>query len=118
MILFLTADILAPTLMHLVMIPKAFLLMSRHGSMVQIGCHSMLFNNLLALFNPSSRYGPPAPYQIPCLPPGFQSHTPPEYYGMPNPPYVSPPARFDHGIFVAIAMSKQAMIRKGKPKIS
>src|ERR1700677_3158992 len=50
------------------------------------------------------RYSPPAPYQIPCLPPGFQPRTPPEYYGTPNPPYISPPARFDHGIFATLAL--------------
>jgi hypothetical protein len=53
------------------------------------------------------RYGPPASYQVPLLPPGFQPRTPPEYYGTPHPPYISPPARFDPGWFAALRLARR-----------
>lgn len=45
------------------------------------------------------RYGPPAAYQVPFLPPGFQPRTPPQFYGESFPPYYSPPKRFDPSLW-------------------
>jgi len=49
------------------------------------------------------RYGPPAPYQIACLPDDFIPMPPPNFGGYaPNdPPYAELPARFHPSIFAA-----------------
>jgi hypothetical protein len=47
------------------------------------------------------RYGPPAPYQLPYLPPGFMPNPPPLFYGLPAPPFLRPPKRFNPNIFQA-----------------
>lgn len=51
------------------------------------------------------RFGPPAAYQIPCLPPGFQPRAPPYLYGgiPPMPPYLDPPEVFKpRAVFAAL----------------
>lgn len=51
------------------------------------------------------RFGPPATYQLPCLPPGFEPRAPPYSYGgiPPMPPFIDPPENFDpKEIFAAL----------------
>ncbi|RDB29818.1 hypothetical protein Hypma_014049 [Hypsizygus marmoreus] len=53
------------------------------------------------------RYGPPARYQLSCLPAGFQPRRPPNFLDpqdpdeIPQPPYLDPPNVFDPQIFAA-----------------
>ena len=50
------------------------------------------------------RYGPPARYQIPCLPDNFIPTPPPNFGGYPPtcPPYLDPPADFHPSLFGAL----------------
>lgn len=52
------------------------------------------------------RFGPPAPYQIVCLPPGWKPRPLPSFYGAGEalgPPYLDPPSGgFDPKIFAAL----------------
>lgn len=56
------------------------------------------------------RYGPPAPYQVPCLPPGFIPQPPPDYLedlpeldSMDSAWFLDPPEIFDPQAFYALA---------------
>lgn len=53
------------------------------------------------------RFGPPAPQQIPWVPPGFIPHSPPLYYGQPFPPYLPAPELFDPQIFGALLLHER-----------
>lgn len=52
------------------------------------------------------RFGPPARYQLACLPPGWKPRAPPNFYGgedAPDPPYLDPPSGVFHPeIFAAL----------------
>jgi hypothetical protein len=50
------------------------------------------------------RFGPPAPQQMPWVPPGFIPRSPPLYYGQPFPPYLPAPKTFDPEIFAALLL--------------
>lgn len=47
------------------------------------------------------RYGAPATHQKACLPTDFVACLPPNYYGIPQPPYLPSPTRF-HPDFAAV----------------
>ncbi|RDB23628.1 hypothetical protein Hypma_009521 [Hypsizygus marmoreus] len=59
------------------------------------------------------RYGPPARYQLACLPPGFQPRRPPNFLdpedpdGVPEPPYLDGPEVFDPRLFAAFEHVKR-----------
>lgn len=52
------------------------------------------------------RFGPPAPYQVACLPPGWKPQDPPDFYGAGDafgPLFLDPPTGiFDPNIFAAL----------------
>lgn len=53
------------------------------------------------------RYGPPAAYQLDCLPPGFVPNPPPEYFGRPISPFLQPRSDFDLECFDAVIYSNR-----------
>jgi hypothetical protein len=60
------------------------------------------------------RYGPPAPYQIPCLPEGFIPRSPPNILGMTaeelnnEDSWIDPPSPFDPLMFEALRPVKSS----------
>lgn len=55
------------------------------------------------------RYGPPARFQMVCLPDDFEASPPPCYYGTPNPPYLPNPEEF-HPDFAAVLEGLQCVV--------
>jgi hypothetical protein len=53
------------------------------------------------------RYGPPAPQQVGWLPAVFVPRSPPFHFGVPNPPYVSDPGKFDKDDFAPLIRSQR-----------
>src|SRR6266478_7759109 len=64
------------------------------------------------------RYGPPAPFQVPFLPLAFQPRKPPQYYGEPHPPYMSPPRRFHPNMFAALRFSRRISVTLHQLEVS
>lgn len=54
------------------------------------------------------RFGPPAPHQVPWLPSGWTATEPPHYYGVPCPPYLPAPLRFDTSLFTALTCAARS----------
>jgi hypothetical protein len=48
------------------------------------------------------RFGGPAPHQIRWLPEGWTPTEPPHFYGVPCPPYLPKPRRFNPDMFAAL----------------
>jgi hypothetical protein len=53
------------------------------------------------------RFGPPARYQLGCLPAGFIPRPPPNFFGPPHKPYLQPPSPFDVELFDAVRFSSR-----------
>jgi hypothetical protein len=64
------------------------------------------------------RYGYPAPEQIPHLPEGFVPCLPPYYHGIPRPPYLQGPRKFDPGVFAALLVLRQADTKESERLLS
>lgn len=67
------------------------------------------------------RYGPPASYQLPCLPPGFKPQPPPDYLeelpeltGMDATWFLDPPEAFDLQAFYALSYLASFLQRGGE----